>query len=172
MLCKKKTDSKINSWSISTDNVLGAEKTLISQSWKKKFVNMRYNNEDPKLFKIVFPDSKIASKFSLGRDKMTYLILYGITLIFHASSAGEKGHFLWFVRRVISQFHKQSCPEAEARYSNPFFWSRITKRANALLQLIISREAKSRRHSFWFEKWLNGTQCKTKYPFTRFFGQP
>lgn len=27
---------------------------------------------------------------------------------------------MWFVRRVISQFHKQSCPEAAARYRNPF----------------------------------------------------
>jgi hypothetical protein len=71
-----------NHFVVYTDQVLEAEVRWCLKAVSKS-LSIRSNNEDPELFKVMFPDSKIASDFSLGRDKMAYLLHYGIAPTFH-----------------------------------------------------------------------------------------
>ena len=59
------------------DNSLNAE---IIQCLKVVNVEWSYNSpsDNAKLFQCIFPDSQIASEFSVGKTKSTYMILYGL----------------------------------------------------------------------------------------------
>ena len=67
---------------ISRDDVLNAEVL-----WAIKTVMLHYSmnssSNTGKLFKMMFPDSQIAQKFSCGKAKCSYLITHGLASYFH-----------------------------------------------------------------------------------------
>ncbi len=54
--------------------------------WALKCVASHYSytssNGSDKLFSLMFPDSKIAQSFTCGRDKIAYLIYFGLAPFF------------------------------------------------------------------------------------------
>ena len=53
------------------------------------------------LFQSMFPDSKIASILELGKDKLKYVVSYGITLYFTQLLRDQVSSSEWFVILVL-----------------------------------------------------------------------
>ena len=68
--------------SVTTAQKLAAEIRWCIQSVCKGFSNNAVNNCTP-LFKQMFSDSEIAKSFSLGADKLRYVVNYGLAPYFH-----------------------------------------------------------------------------------------
>ncbi|KZS06274.1 Uncharacterized protein APZ42_030326 [Daphnia magna] len=94
------------------------------------------NNEDPELFKVMFPDSKVASQFSLGRDNMSYLLQYGIAPTFHDQLVAQATSCCPFVvvfdesmnkiaqkqqQDIVIRFIDQESQTVSTRYFNSSF---------------------------------------------------
>lgn len=80
---------------------ISTEVTRAEIIWALKSVSsrrsMRSAEDEPALFKAMFPDSEIASKFILGRDKMSYLIHHGLASYFRESLLQKLRKCPWFV---------------------------------------------------------------------------
>ena len=53
------------------------------------------------LFQLMFPDSKIASILVLGKDKLKYVVNYGIAPYFTQLLRGQVSSSKWFVISVL-----------------------------------------------------------------------
>jgi hypothetical protein len=62
---------------VSKAEILWCLKTVMSHS------SYRSNSDLPELFRAMFPDSEIAAKFTLKKDKTSYLIAFGLAPFFH-----------------------------------------------------------------------------------------
>ena len=81
-LASTSTTSATLTQCISRDDVLNAEVL-----WAIKTVMLHYSmnssSNTGELFKMMFPDSQIAQKFSCGKTKCSYLITHGLASYFH-----------------------------------------------------------------------------------------
>ena len=130
----------------------GVSRFAISESvskaeilWALKCVwshcSQRAAEEESDLFRAMFPDSKIAQEFSLGRTKMGYLILYGIFPYFQTklqqSLRGVKHIVVCFDESlnkisqrgqmdVVVRFFDETCQRVTTQYYNSAFLGTAT----------------------------------------------
>ena len=82
VLASTSTTSATLTQCISRDDVLNAEVL-----WAFKAVMLHYSinssSNTGELFKMVFPESQIAQKFSYGKTKSSYIITHGLASYFH-----------------------------------------------------------------------------------------
>jgi len=79
------TTSSASGFSMSSyllDNQVSRAEILYCLKIVKSHASMRSADDSHELFRAMFPDSKVAEKFSLGKTKASYLINYGLAKFF------------------------------------------------------------------------------------------
>ena len=80
---------------VSDENTLNAE-IIWCLNVVKSHHNFRSFDSLKSLFKVVFPDSAIPGKLSLGKDKARYMIIYGISPAFKQKLKNMINNFPWY----------------------------------------------------------------------------
>ena len=134
VVCFDESLNKISE-SVSKAEILWALKCVWSHC------SQRAAEEESDLFRAMFPDSKIAQEFSLGRTKMGYLILYGIFPYFQTklqqSLRGVKHIVVCFDESlnkisqrgqmdVVVRFFDETCQRVTTQYYNSAFLGTAT----------------------------------------------
>lgn len=125
---------------------IGKEEVLKAEIlWALKLVasHSSYNSfkDAAEIFKLMFPDSEISKKVTLGSSKMAYVIAFGLSPYFHKELLDSFGENMKFVicmdealnkisqktqMDLIIRYWPENCSEVQVRYLNSVFLGHST----------------------------------------------